>query len=39
MSVGTPNVEIEKIFNDANNGNFSENAISVFPSNKIDKFI
>ena len=39
MSVGISNVEIEKIFNDANNGDLNEDFIGVFLSNKINKFI
>ena len=39
MSVGTSNVEIEKIFSDVNYGDLNENFLGVFPSNEINKFI
>ena len=39
MSVGMSNLEIEIIFKNMGNDDLNENFLSIFPSNKINKFI
>ena len=39
MSIGIPNLEIEKIFKSMGNDDLNENFLSVSPSHQINKFI
>ena len=39
MSKGISNTEIEKLFKEINNDDLSENFLSAYPSDQINKFI